>query len=130
MKLANELARRRIKQVHFVGIGGAGMGGIAEVIAHLGYAVTGSDIASSAMTDRLIGLGAQIKIGHAAENIAGANVVVTSSAVNDENPEVIEARANGIPVVPRAEMLAEIMRFSNGIAVAGTHGKTTTTSLV
>lgn len=130
MKLANELARRRIKQVHFVGIGGAGMGGIAEVISHLGYAVTGSDIAESAMTQRLEGLGCVVTIGHAAENITGANVVVTSSAVNDENPEVVEARSNGIPVVPRAEMLAEIMRFSNGIAVAGTHGKTTTTSLV
>lgn len=130
MKPANDLARRRIKQIHFVGIGGSGMGGIAEVISNLGYQVTGSDIAQSAMTDRLRDLGAIIHIGHAAENISGANVVVISSAVSEENPEVLEARANGIPVVPRAEMLAEIMRFSNGIAVAGTHGKTTTTSLV
>ncbi|PWQ98737.1 UDP-N-acetylmuramate--L-alanine ligase [Leucothrix arctica] len=130
MKPANELARRRIKQIHFVGIGGAGMGGIAEVISHLGYRVTGSDIAQGPMTDRLKDLGVKIHIGHAAENVHGSNVVVTSSAVSDDNPEVIEARSNGIPVVPRAEMLAEIMRFSNGIAVAGTHGKTTTTSLV
>lgn len=130
MKPANELARRRIKQIHFVGIGGAGMGGIAEVIKHLGYRVTGSDIAQGPMTDRLKDLGVAIHIGHTAENVHGANVVVTSSAVSDDNPEVIEARMTGIPVVPRAEMLAEIMRFSNGIAVAGTHGKTTTTSLV
>jgi len=130
MKPANELARRRIKQIHFVGIGGAGMGGIAEVISHLGYQVTGSDIAQGPMTDRLKDLGVKVYIGHAAENVTGANVVVTSSAVSEENPEVVEARASGIPVVPRAEMLAEIMRFSNGIAVAGTHGKTTTTSLV
>ena len=130
MKPANELARRRIKQIHFVGIGGAGMGGIAEVIKHLGYRVTGSDIAQGPMTDRLKDLGVAIHIGHTAENVRGANVVVTSSAVSDDNPEVIEARMTGIPVVPRAEMLAEIMRFSNGIAVAGTHGKTTTTSLV
>lgn len=130
MKPANELARRRIKQIHFVGIGGAGMGGIAEVISHLGYQVTGSDIAQSPMTDRLKDLGVKVFIGHAAENIEGANVVVISSAVNDSNPEVAAAKMSGIPVVPRAEMLAEIMRFSNGIAVAGTHGKTTTTSLV
>ncbi|RVU83437.1 UDP-N-acetylmuramate--L-alanine ligase [Leucothrix sargassi] len=130
MKPANELARRRIKQIHFVGIGGAGMGGIAEVISHLGYRVTGSDIAQGPMTDRLKDLGVEIFIGHAAENVSGANVVVTSSAVSADNPEVVEARLHGIPVVPRAEMLAEIMRFSNGIAVAGTHGKTTTTSLV
>ena len=92
MKPANELARRRIKQIHFVGIGGAGMGGIAEVIKHLGYRVTGSDIAQGPMTDRLKDLGVEIHIGHAAENITGANVVVTSSAVSDENPEVVEAR--------------------------------------
>ncbi|PID45458.1 MAG: UDP-N-acetylmuramate--L-alanine ligase [Proteobacteria bacterium] len=130
MKPANDLARRRIKHIHFVGIGGSGMGGIAEIISNLGYRVTGSDIAQGAMTNRLKHLGAEIFIGHAAENIAGANVVVISSAVSEDNPEVIEARAKGIPVIARAEMLAEIMRFSNGIAVAGTHGKTTTTSLV
>ena len=130
MKKANELARRRIKQIHFVGIGGAGMGGIAEVISHLGYAVSGSDIAQGPMVERLMGLGVRVHIGHAAENILGANVVVVSSAVNEENPEVVAAREQGIPVIPRAEMLSEIMRFSNGIAVAGTHGKTTTTSLV
>ncbi len=130
MKQPNDLARRRIKQVHFVGIGGSGMSGIAEVLANIGYDVTGSDLTQNAMTDRLASLGAKIFIGHAALNIDGANVVVTSSAVSNDNPEVIAARENNIPVVPRAEMLAEIMRFSNGIAVAGTHGKTTTTSLV
>lgn len=130
MKQPNDLARRRIKQVHFVGIGGSGMSGIAEVLANIGYEVTGSDLAQNAMTDRLASLGAKIFIGHAALNIDGANVVVVSSAVSDDNPEVVAAREHNIPVVPRAEMLAEIMRFSNGIAVAGTHGKTTTTSLV
>ena len=130
MKQPNDLARRRIKQVHFVGIGGSGMSGIAEVLANIGYEVTGSDLSQNAMTDRLASLGAKIFIGHAALNINGANVVVVSSAVSDDNPEVVAARENNIPVVPRAEMLAEIMRFSNGIAVAGTHGKTTTTSLV
>ncbi|MEH6456109.1 MAG: UDP-N-acetylmuramate--L-alanine ligase [Cocleimonas sp.] len=130
MKQPNDLARRRIKQVHFVGIGGSGMSGIAEVLANIGYDVTGSDLAQNAMTDRLASLGAKIYIGHAALNIEGANVVVVSSAVSDDNPEVMAAREQNIPVVPRAEMLAEIMRFSNGIAVAGTHGKTTTTSLV
>ena len=130
MKQPNDLARRRIKQVHFVGIGGAGMGGIAEVLANIGYQVTGSDLAENPMTERLASLGAKIYKGHVASNIEGANVVVVSSAVSDDNPEVIAAKAQNIPVVPRAEMLAEIMRFSNGIAVAGTHGKTTTTSLV
>ncbi len=130
MKQPNDLARRRIKQVHFVGIGGAGMGGIAEVLANIGYQITGSDLAQNAMTERLASLGAKIYKGHNAANIEGANVVVVSSAVKDDNPEVLAAREQNIPVVPRAEMLAEIMRFSNGIAVAGTHGKTTTTSLV
>ena len=129
MKQPNDLARRRIKQIHFVGIGGAGMGGIAEVLANIGYQVTGSDIATNPMTERLASLGAKVFKGHAASNIEGANVVVTSTAVNNDNPEVIAAREQNIPVVPRAEMLAEIMRFSNGIAIAGTHGKTTTTSL-
>ena len=130
MKQPNDLARRRIKQVHFVGIGGSGMSGIAEVLANIGFEVTGSDLAQNTMTDRLASLGAKVFIGHAATNIEGANVVVISSAVKDDNPEVIAAKEQNIPVVPRAEMLAEIMRFSNGIAVAGTHGKTTTTSLV
>ena len=130
MKQPNDLARRRIKQVHFVGIGGSGMSGIAEVLANIGYEITGSDIAENAMTERLASLGAKIFKGHAASNIEGANVVVTSTAVSANNPEVVAAKEANIPVVPRAEMLAEIMRFSNGIAVAGTHGKTTTTSLV
>jgi len=130
MKQPNDLARRRIKQVHFVGIGGSGMSGIAEVLANIGYDITGSDIAENAMTDRLASLGAKIFKGHAASNIEGANVVVTSTAVSKNNPEVVAAKEQNIPVIRRAEMLAEIMRFSNGIAVAGTHGKTTTTSLV
>jgi UDP-N-acetylmuramate--alanine ligase len=130
MKQPNDLARRRIKQVHFVGIGGSGMSGIAEVLANIGYDITGSDLAENAMTDRLASLGAKIFKGHAATNIEGANVVVTSTAVSQNNPEVVAAKEQNIPVIRRAEMLAEIMRFSNGIAVAGTHGKTTTTSLV
>ncbi len=130
MKQPNDLARRRIKQVHFVGIGGSGMSGIAEVLANIGYEITGSDLAENAMTDRLASLGAKIFKGHAASNIDGANVVVTSTAVSKNNPEVVAAKEQNIPVIRRAEMLAEIMRFSNGIAVAGTHGKTTTTSLV
>ena len=130
MKQPNDFARRRIKHVHFVGIGGSGMSGIAEVLANIGYKITGSDIAQNAMTERLASLGANIYKGHAASNIEGANVVVVSTAVSDDNPEVIAAKEQNIPVVPRAEMLAEIMRFSNGIAIAGTHGKTTTTSLV
>jgi UDP-N-acetylmuramate--alanine ligase len=130
MKQPNDLARRRIKQVHFVGIGGSGMSGIAEVLANIGYQITGSDLNQNPMTDRLASLGVKIFIGHAAENIEGSNVVVVSSAVKSDNPEVVAAKEQNIPVVPRAEMLAEIMRFSNGIAVAGTHGKTTTTSLV
>lgn len=130
MKQPNDLARRRIKKVHFVGIGGSGMSGIAEVLANIGYEITGSDLAKNAMTERLASLGAKIFKGHAASNIEDANVVVVSSAVSEDNPEVVAAKENNIPVVPRAEMLAEIMRFSNGIAVAGTHGKTTTTSLV
>ncbi len=130
MKQPNDLARRRIKQVHFVGIGGSGMSGIAEVLANIGYDITGSDLSENAMTNRLASLGAKIFKGHAASNIEGANVVVTSTAVSKNNPEVIAAKEQNIPVIRRAEMLAEIMRFSNGIAVAGTHGKTTTTSLV
>ncbi len=124
------LAMRRIRTIHFVGIGGVGMGGIAEVLLNLGYQVTGSDIKANAMTRHLVGLGAEVGIGHAAERVAEADVVVISSAVGSENPEVVEARARRIPIVPRAKMLAELMRFRHGIAVAGTHGKTTTTSLI
>jgi len=119
-----------IRYVHFVGIGGAGMSGIAEVVANLGYQVSGSDIHKSAVTDRLDAMGVTIYIGHAEENVKDCDVVVTSSAVNEDNPEVIAAHELRIPVVPRAEMLAELMRFRFGIAVAGTHGKTTTTSLI
>jgi len=121
---------RRIHRAHFVGIGGAGMGGIAEVLLNLGYQVSGSDLRENAVTRRLAGLDARILIGHDASHVDGCDVVVVSSAVNEQNPEVKAAREQRIPVVPRAEMLAEIMRFRYGIAVAGTHGKTTTTSLV
>ncbi len=121
---------RRIQKVHFVGIGGSGMGGIAEVLLNLGYSVSGSDLRSSADTVRLQRLGAQVFIGHAREQVEGRDVVVVSSAVGEDNVEVAAARSERIPVVPRAEMLAELMRFRFGIAVAGTHGKTTTTSLV
>jgi UDP-N-acetylmuramate--alanine ligase len=123
-------AMRRVERIHFVGIGGAGMGGIAEVLLNEGYKVSGSDIASGAVTERLAGLGAEIFIGHSAENIQGASVVVVSSAIKAENPEVATARELRIPVVRRAEMLGELMRFRHGIAIAGTHGKTTTTSLM
>ena len=121
---------RRINRVHFVGIGGSGMSGIAEVMLSLGYQVQGSDLKSNAQVARLKKQGATIFIGHAAENIRDADAVVVSSAVNESNPEVAAARAALMPVVPRAEMLAELMRFRYSIAVAGTHGKTTTTSLV
>jgi UDP-N-acetylmuramate--alanine ligase len=120
---------RRIHRIHFVGIGGSGMSGIAEVLVNLGYEVQGSDIKPNPVTQRLESLGARVMIGHRAENIGEADVVVTSSAVNQENPEVATALARRIPVVPRAEMLGELMRFRYAIAVAGTHGKTTTTSL-
>ena len=122
--------RHKVKHVHFVGIGGAGMSGIAEVLVTQGYGVSGSDLAESAVTRRLARLGATIRIGHAAENVAGADAVVVSTAVAADNPEVAAARAHGVPVVPRALMLAELMRLKQGIAVAGTHGKTTTTSLI
>ena len=122
--------RHKVKHVHFVGIGGAGMSGIAEVLLTLRYRVSGSDLAESSATRRLRQLGARIHIGHAGEHIADADAVVVSSAVRDDNPEVAAARAKAIPVVPRALMLAELMRLRQGIAVAGTHGKTTTTSLV
>lgn len=120
----------RIRRIHFVGIGGAGMSGIAEVMVNLGYDVSGSDLKESPVTERLAQLGAQILVGHREENVVDCDAVVVSSAVNEANPEVRQARTARIPVVPRAEMLAEIMRFHYGIAVAGTHGKTTTTSLV
>jgi UDP-N-acetylmuramate--alanine ligase len=121
---------RHIHAIHFVGIGGSGMSGIAEVLVNLGYAVQGSDLKAGEATRRLEKLGARVMIGHRAENVAGADVVVVSSAVNQENPEVAQALAQRIPVVKRAEMLGELMRFRYSIAVAGTHGKTTTTSLV
>jgi UDP-N-acetylmuramate--alanine ligase len=120
----------KIQQVHFVGIGGIGMSGIAEVLLNLGYKVSGSDLKSSAVTQRLAGLGAVIFEGHRAENIRGAEVVVTSSAIAPANPEVVEAHNLHIPVIQRAEMLAELMRLKYGIAIAGMHGKTTTTSMV
>ena len=122
--------RHKVKHIHFVGVGGSGMSGIAEVLAHLDYTVSGSDIAASATTRRLEGEGVRVTIGHAADNIAGADAVVVSTAVKEDNPEVVAAREKRIPVVPRAQMLAELMRLKRGIAIAGTHGKTTTTSLV
>lgn len=122
--------KHKVKLVHFVGIGGSGMSGIAEVLINLGFSVSGSDLADNSTTRRLAGLGAKVYQGHAAENLGVADVVVVSTAVSDDNPEVAAARANKIPVVPRALMLAELMRFRQGIAVAGTHGKTTTTSLI
>jgi UDP-N-acetylmuramate--alanine ligase len=120
----------KIRTIHFVGIGGAGMAGIAEVLLNLGYSVRGSDLKLSSVTERLRGLGAEVSEGHSATNLGEADVVVVSSAVAADNPEVLAAHARRIPVVRRAEMLAEIMRFRYGIAIAGTHGKTTTTSLI
>ncbi len=122
--------KHKVKHIHFVGIGGAGMSGIAEVLANLGYSVSGSDLADTSTTRRLAELGVAMTLGHAAANVNGADAVVVSSAVKADNPEVIAARGRKIPVVPRAQMLAELMRLKQGIAVAGTHGKTTTTSLV
>ena len=122
--------KHKVKHIHFVGVGGSGMSGIAEVLVHLGYKVSGSDLAASATTRRLEGEGVTVMIGHAAENISGAQAVVVSTAVKADNPEVVAAREGKIPVVPRAQMLAELMRLKRGIAIAGTHGKTTTTSLV
>jgi len=127
---SHENFMRRIRKVHFVGIGGAGMSGIADVMHTLGYQVSGSDITSNAVTERLQNLGIKVYHSHTAENVSDVDVVVTSTAINKDNVEVEAARVGRIPVVPRAEMLAELMRFSHGIAVAGTHGKTTTTSLV
>jgi UDP-N-acetylmuramate--alanine ligase len=122
--------KHKVKNIHFVGIGGAGMSAIAEVLLDQGYKISGSDLHSSAATQRLEQLGATVKYGHAAGNITGAHAVVTSTAVKQDNPEVLAARAKHIPIVPRAVMLAELMRLKQGIAIAGTHGKTTTTSLV
>ena len=120
---------RRVKTIHFVGIGGAGMGGIAEVLLNEGYQITGSDISNNQVVKRLVKLGAKVYFGHQPENVDGASVIVVSTAIDKENPELIAAEKQRIPVVRRAEMLAELMRFRHGIAIAGTHGKTTTTSL-
>ena len=120
----------RVKHIHFIGIGGAGMGGIAEVLKTLGYEISGSDIKETSITKRLKSLDIKVSIGHDVKNITNADVVVRTSAIKDDNEELVSARRNRIPVVRRAEMLAELMRFSQGIAIAGTHGKTTTTSLV
>ena len=122
--------KHKVKNIHFVGIGGAGMSGIAEVLLNLGYEVSGSDLGDNVATRRLKALGARVVQGHASENVLEADAVVTSTAVKGDNPEVVAARARHIPVVPRAQMLAELMRLKQGIAIAGTHGKTTTTSLV
>jgi UDP-N-acetylmuramate--alanine ligase len=121
---------RKIKAIHFVGIGGSGMSGIAEVVLHSGYTVTGSDVAANTAIERLKSLGARIYVGHNPENILGAEVIVTSTAIQADNPEVVAARYRNIPIIPRAEMLAEIMRMKYGIAVAGAHGKTSTTSML
>jgi len=118
------------QRIHFIGIGGIGMSGIAEILLTMGYSVSGSDLRRSAVTDRLVGMGARIFEGHAAANAAASDVVVTSSAVSKTNPEVLEARERKIPVIQRAEMLAELMRLKYGIAIAGMHGKTTTTSMI
>ena len=122
--------KHAIRKIHFIGIGGSGMSGIAEVLINLGYTVSGSDLQAGAATQRLAALGAKILLGHQAGNIAGADAIVVSTAVKADNPEVIAAREARIPIVPRAQMLAELMRLKQGIAVAGTHGKTTTTSLI
>ncbi|WP_198551725.1 UDP-N-acetylmuramate--L-alanine ligase [Moritella sp. Urea-trap-13] len=121
---------RRVKTIHFVGIGGAGMGGIAEVLANEGYQITGSDLAPNPVTERLVKLGAKINFEHTAENVLNASVVVVSTAIDLSNPEIMAAHENRIPVIKRAEMLAELMRFRHGIAISGTHGKTSTTALV
>lgn len=121
---------RRIRRIHFVGIGGSGMSGIAEVLFNQGYEVSGSDLQRSLVTERLSSMGVKVTIGHHGKNVAKADVLVISSAVNDSNPEVQQAHKNRIPIVPRAEMLAELMRYRHGIAISGTHGKTTTTSLI
>ena len=123
------MMKNRVTNIHFVGIGGVGMSGIAEVLHNLGFKVSGSDQARNAVTEHLSSLGIQVYPGHTAEHVNGADVVVTSTAVKKDNPEVVAALEQQIPVIPRALMLAELMRFRDGIAIAGTHGKTTTTSL-
>ena len=120
----------KIKKLHFVGIGGIGMSGIAEVLNNMGYKVSGSDIKDSGITQRLKNLGVKVSIGHSSDNVLGSDVVVMSSAVGRNNPEIIAAEDNNIPIIQRAEILAEIMRLKYGIAIIGSHGKTTTTSLV
>ena len=130
MTVSSKHFMRRVRNIHFIGIGGAGMSGIAEVFHNLGYCISGSDIAENAMVRHLQGVGIEIVIGHQRDNVTSAHVVVVSTAIDEDNPEVEHARELRIPVVRRAEMLAELMRFRRGIAVAGTHGKTTTTSLV
>jgi len=122
--------KHKVRHIHFVGLGGSGMSGIAEVLLNLGYEVSGSDLSENAATRRLAGLGAKVSVSHAAANVNGADAVVVSTAVAGDNPEVIAARTRRIPIVPRALMLAELMRLRQGVAIAGTHGKTTTTSLV
>ncbi len=122
--------KHKVKRIHFVGIGGAGMSGIAEVLANQGYEVSGSDLAENAATRRLAAMGVRVRLGHSADNVARADAVVVSTAVKDDNPEVLAARERKVPIVPRAQMLAELMRLKQGVAIAGTHGKTTTTSLV
>ena len=130
MTVSSKHFMRRVRNIHFIGIGGAGMSGIAEVFHNLGYCISGSDIAENAMVRHLQDVGIEIVIGHQRDNVTSAHVVVVSTAIDEDNPEVEHARELRIPVVRRAEMLAELMRFRRGIAVAGTHGKTTTTSLV
>ena len=122
--------KHAIRHIHFIGVGGSGMSGIAEVLLNLGYTISGSDLSDSSTLRRLASLGIQTHVGHSAENVKGADAVVTSTAVKADNPEVLVARSRHIPVVPRAVMLAELMRMKQGVAIAGTHGKTTTTSLV
>ena len=120
----------KAKHIHFVGIGGIGMSGIAELLINLGYQVSGSDLKESPLTRRLAEIGGSVFYGHRREQVEGADVVVYSSAVKDDNPEILEAKERSIPVIPRAEMLAELMRLKYGVAIAGAHGKTTTTSMV
>ena len=122
--------RRKVKRIHFVGIGGIGMSGIAEVLLNLGYTVSGSDLSQTDLTHKLASLGAKIYAGHNASQLGDADVVVTSTAVKSDNPEVMEAHRRNIPVIPRAEMLAELLKMKFSIAVSGSHGKTTTTSMV
>ena len=122
--------KHAIRHIHFIGVGGSGMSGIAEVLFNLGYTISGSDLSDSSTLRRLASLGIQTHVGHSAENVKGADAVVTSTAVKADNPEVLAARSRHIPVVPRAVMLAELMRMKQGVAIAGTHGKTSTTSML